>query len=86
MPNCQQIQDSLIDYVDNDMDDHEVSLVETHISKCPKCNTFLENYKKVGTDLRDLFSGGDDEEESLPPELTERISKLLKSESSGQDD
>ncbi len=47
MLRCDQIAELLFDYVENDLDDVTIDRVEAHLSSCPDCHTFVDEYAAV---------------------------------------
>ena len=44
---CQDYKDSMMAYLDNELDDQQKRGFEAHLASCPKCTQELEEFKKL---------------------------------------
>jgi len=44
---CQDYQDSMMAYLDNELDDEQKRAFEAHLASCPKCTQEMEEFKKL---------------------------------------
>ena len=45
MMTCEQVNGFILDYLDGRLDTKVHRKFETHMSKCPQCKTYLDQYK-----------------------------------------
>ncbi len=72
VPNCEQVNDFIVSYLDGVLDDKTARQFEAHISACDDCSRYLQEYKttvKVVNDSANL---------DLPPELVEMTMSFLR--------
>ena len=44
---CQDYKDSMMAYLDNELNDEQLRAFEAHLASCPKCTQELEEFKKL---------------------------------------
>ena len=44
---CQDYKDSMMAYLDNELDDEQKRAFEAHLASCPKCTQELEEFKRL---------------------------------------
>jgi anti-sigma factor RsiW len=68
---CKEIVDLLGDYLEGELDPETAKALETHLSDCRPCVSFVNTYRGTISASRKLL------EEEIPPELMERLRQFL---------
>jgi len=69
---CRQIAELLADYIDGTLARETHELIDWHIEGCPPCVAFIKTYEGTIQATRKL------PEAPIPPELRNRLLKVLK--------
>lgn len=69
---CKQVVDLLIDYIEQDLEADREALVERHLQDCPKCHTFVREYRKTSVLCRDELA------RNIPCDLQTRLVAALR--------
>ncbi|MEW6608277.1 MAG: zf-HC2 domain-containing protein [bacterium] len=69
---CNKIKTLLSDYIDLELKPGLQSKVEKHISKCPKCNSYLITLQRTIQIYKSVLKP------SIPQDVSERLHKRLK--------
>ena len=69
---CQDIADRLVDFVEDELDDDERALFETHMARCADCAAFLASYLRATELARRAVV------QSLPATARERLLDALR--------
>lgn len=73
---CRQIAELLGDYIDGSLPSHLRDLIDFHIDGCQPCVAFVNTYRGTISATRTLPST------PVPPELKQRLLKVLRSRAS----
>ena len=77
---CQQLETFLVDYLDGKLNDEQRRAFEEHISLCPPCVQYVEDYKSAISLGKDCFKKEADEcTEQIPEQLVSAILTASKS-------
>ena len=68
---CKEIVDLLGEYLEGELDPETAKALETHLSDCRPCVSFVNTYRGTISASRKLL------EEEIPPELMERLRQFL---------
>ncbi|SEK86488.1 Putative zinc-finger [Aquimarina amphilecti] len=72
--NCKQIEEKLIDYLDNNLDQREHETITVHLKNCDSCKESIQ-------ELKNIFDGIDSDYEELPStSLKKGFEEMLKQE------
>ncbi len=71
--NCEETLEKLWQYLDKELDGESTSELQRHLEECRHCFSKAEFEQRLRTMLRRSCSG-----DQAPPELRERLSKLLR--------
>jgi len=71
LKNCSSFEELLSSYVDNDLEDCDVLLVEEHLESCPHCVGLLKLYREISKSVADS-------KVSEPLGLNDRIMEKIK--------
>jgi len=73
---CQELADFILDYVEGNLSDLELSTFEKHLEVCPSCIAYLKSYKTTRMVLDDLCcEARDDVPCEVPEDLINAILK-----------
>ena len=70
---CHNVIENIMDYIDNELDDKTLALLEKHLHVCPECEKFVNTYKKM---LK--MSGNLKNKKFVTPEIRQRLKDLIK--------
>jgi anti-sigma factor RsiW len=73
---CRQIAELLGDYIDGTLPSHVRDLIDFHIEGCQPCVAFMNTYRSTISATRTLAST------PIPPELKQRLLKVLRARDS----
>lgn len=71
---CRDVVDKIIDYIDAELDDETLRVLEEHLEECPECTEFVKTYRMM-LKLTGKLRG----RTFVTQEVRERLKKLLKS-------
>ena len=71
---CKDTVENIIDYIDKELDYETLKELEKHLDICPECEAFVRTYRKMLE-----LAGGLRKRSFVPPEVRDRLRKLLKS-------
>jgi anti-sigma factor RsiW len=71
---CREFADFMMDYIAGELPVDTRALFERHLSRCPKCPKYFEQYKTTLAAGKAAFESPDDElPESVPEDLIQAI-------------
>ena len=71
---CREFADFMMDYIAGELPADTRALFERHLSRCPKCPKYFEQYKLTLAAGKSAFDSPDDElPESVPEDLIQAI-------------
>ena len=71
---CREFADFMMDYIAGELPMDTRALFERHLSRCPKCPKYFEQYKTTLAAGKSAFDSPDDEvPESVPEDLIQAI-------------
>lgn len=71
---CEGTVESIMEYIDNELDDKTLTELENHLGLCPECKSFVDTYRKMLE-----LSGNLKNKKFVTPEIRQRLKELLKS-------
>jgi predicted anti-sigma-YlaC factor YlaD len=71
-PEHQEIYKQICDFMGEDLDASACKEVADHLASCPKCKVYFDTVKKTVTLCQEI-----EKEEELPPEVQNRLFKVL---------
>jgi len=71
---CKDIADTILDYLEDELDPERRARLEVHLNRCPPCINFLKTYQKVTTVSRKVLK------DKAPPALFGRVMDFLREE------
>lgn len=74
---CQDCVDLLADYIDGELSDDRASALETHLSRCMPCITFVRTYKATSHVCRKKLA------REMPDELVSTLQQFLSNQIPG---
>lgn len=76
---CREATEFLTDYVAGDLPPEQHALFERHISRCPNCRVFLEQYRNtIRAEVVSFASSDADAATIMPDELVRSIMQTIK--------
>ena len=70
---CKRVSAFLLDYVEGRLEPKTAERFDNHISSCPNCKLYLDQYRETMSLVKDI------PDPPVPAELEERVSAFLKS-------
>lgn len=71
---CRELADFMADYLSGELPAEARSQFDHHLSLCPNCVNYLEQYKTTAALGRTAFA---DQEAAVPPEVPEEFVKAI---------
>jgi anti-sigma factor RsiW len=76
---CQQVTDTIVDYITAAMDEPSRQVFASHLSQCPDCQAFLATYQET---IRNTHAV---RYEAIPGEMLSRVEQFLRTHIASQD-
>lgn len=71
---CRELTDFILDYLSGELPEPVLAEFRGHLSRCPNCVNYLQNYEDAVRAGRAAFSSANDEPpEDLPEELVQAV-------------
>jgi anti-sigma factor RsiW len=76
---CREATEFLTGYVEGDLPPEQHALFERHISRCPNCRAFLEQYRNtIRAEIGSFAASDADARTMMPDELVRSIMDTIK--------